>query len=89
MPDYIAFGMATIQIESQFAYNYLEESTFRKVVDCLEEELFKAHLDTIIKDLPAMIKDFPRSAESLRTLYEIIEQTEQQDQLKKAFGAYI
>ena len=43
MPDYIAFGMATIQIESQLAYAYFEESSFAKVVDCLEEELFKAH----------------------------------------------
>lgn len=25
VPDYIAFSMATIQIESQFAYSYLEE----------------------------------------------------------------
>jgi len=55
------------------AYNYLEESTFTKAVDCLEEELFKAHQDAIIKDLPAMIRDFPRSSESLKTLFEIIE----------------
>jgi len=45
-------------------------------VDCLEEELFKAHQETIIRDLPAMIRDFPRSAETLRTLFEIVEQTE-------------
>lgn len=57
--DYIVFGMTTIQIESQFAYAYLEEASFTKAVDCLEEELFKAHQDTIIKDLPVMIRDFP------------------------------
>ena len=51
--------MTTIQIESQFAYAYLEEASFTKAVDCLEEELFKAHQDTIIKDLPVMIRDFP------------------------------
>ena len=65
--------MSTIQIESQFAYAYLEESSFTKAVECLEEELFKAHQDAIIKDLPTMINDFPRSADTLRTLFEIIE----------------
>ena len=89
MPDYIGFGMATIQIESQFAYAYLEESSFTKAVECLEEELFKAHQETIIKDLPAMIRDYPRSGEILRTLFEIIEQTELTGNLSKAFGAYI
>jgi len=43
------------------------------VIECLEEELFKSHLETIIKDLPIMIKDFPSSAETLRTLFEIVE----------------
>lgn len=43
VPDYIVFGMATIQIESQLANAYLEESSFVKAVECLEEQLFKAH----------------------------------------------
>ena len=81
--------MATIQVESKFAHAYLEERSFLQVVECLEEELFKAHIDTIIKDLPQMIRDFPRSAETLRTLYEIIEQTDLITGLSKTFGAYI
>ena len=56
---------------------------------CLEEELFKAHQDTIIKDLPTMVNEFPRSAETLRTLFEIIEQTDLTRNLSKAFGAFI
>ena len=89
MPDYIVFGMATIQVESQLANAYLEESSFIKAVECLEEQLFKAHQDTIIKDLPVLVADFPRSAETLRTLFEIIEQTDLMNNLSKAFGAYI
>jgi len=87
--DYIAFGMATIQIESQLTYGYLEETSFLKVIECLEEELFKSHQETIIKDLPIMIKDYPNSVETLRTLFEIVEQTELIRNLSKAFGAYI
>ena len=36
-----------------------------------------------------MIRDFPRSSESLKTLFEIIEQTELQDQFKIALKSYI
>lgn len=65
--------MATIQIESQFAFSYLEESSFLKAIECLEDELFKAHQEPIIKDLPQMIRDFPDSGDTLRTFFEIVE----------------
>jgi len=39
----------------------------------LEEELFKAHQETIMKDLPKLIKNFPESQETLKTLFEIVE----------------
>ena len=36
-----------------------------------------------------MIKDFPNSSETLKTLYEIVEQTELTPALSKVFGSYI
>ena len=36
-----------------------------------------------------MIRDYPQSAETLRTLFEIIEQTDLTRNLSKAFGTYI
>ena len=36
-----------------------------------------------------MIKDYPRSAETLRTFFEIVELTEMTKALSKAFGALI
>lgn len=76
-------------MESSLAYSYLEESSFTKAVDCLEEELFKSHSDVIIKDVPVLVKDFPQSAETLRTLFEIIQQTDLTKKFANAFGAYI
>ena len=60
-------------MESNFAYFYLEEDSFLRTTECLEEELFRQHQETIMKGLPELISNYPSSKDTLKTLFEIVE----------------
>ena len=87
--EYITFGMAVIQVESNFAYFYLEEDSFLRATECLEEELFRQHQETIMKGLSELIASYPSSADTLKTLFEIVEQTEMMPRMVTAWRKYI
>ena len=87
--DYITFGMGVIQVESQLAYLYLEEDSFLRTTECLEEELFRQHQKTIFEGLPDLMMKYPQSQTILRTLFEITEQTQLLPQLAAAWRKFI
>lgn len=87
--DYFNFAMATIQVESQFSYYYLESESFLKVTECLEDVLFKQHISEIMGDLPKLINNFPKSQVTLKTLLEVIQNCELVGELVKAWSKYI
>jgi len=85
---YIKKVEARINEEAERAKHYLDESTERRIVDVVEEELIKKHMKTIVEmensgvvhmlmyhktdDLACMYKLFHRVAEGLKTMADCI-----------------
>ena len=60
-----------------------------RTTECLEEELFRQHQETIMKGLPDLVMNYPDSKDILRTLFEIVEQTQLLPKLVEAWRKFI